>query len=122
MINPKTLKEGDVVWFARISFAKSPTRCSLKTLPTECVVWKIETYKDWAARECKSIKIITKSSVGLDRPRIIYEIVDYEYDHGEAYYLFKTKEDAVSYYNRVVNNQLDYLQSCIDTVKKKLIK
>ena len=122
MMNTKTLKEGDIVWFARISFAKSPTRCSLNTLPTECVVWKIETYKNWAARECKSIKIITKSSVGLDRPKIIYEIVDYEYDRGEVFYLFETKEDAISYYNRVVNNQLDYLQSCIDTVKKKLIK
>lgn len=122
MINLKKLKVNDTVWFSQICFAsKTPSRCYKNMPPTECIVWKIDTKV--AEADLKVIYFIQSKFIGMDNPPIMYRINEWEYKNGlGAEFIYPSYDEAVEAYNREINVKLDFLQSQIDILRKKIIK
>lgn len=118
MIEIKNLKKGDVVWITYIEFSKNPSRCSRNLPPLEGVVTKIDIDTLYNGEKCYCLDVIRKGDEGKDRPRYLLRSTVYD---SEVWNIYRTKEEAVEEYNRVIRKQLDLLQSYMDEVKKRLI-
>lgn len=117
MLKTKNLKVGDTVWVADIVFGKSHKSLRYHTVPTEGVV------KDILERSYEggsNIYVFNKKTGKHLHTSFKYEINDSR-DYEDCC-LFKTRDEAVEEYNRVIYNEIDLLQSLIDYNKKRLIE